>query len=328
MRPVHIVVLLLAGALGGAVIMKVAQKSKAPAGVPREVAQVRTIPAPVEPPAPAAAPPAPEPAQVVETTPAAVPEKAKPSPMPARRDAPKPQRYRPAPPMSGDPEPVERPVVAPEPPAPELSPPSPTTAPPAVRAEPENATPVSPQGSAASAMPPHQVTLNAGLLLPVRLVDGLSSERNVPGDAFAATLEKELVVDGFVIAERGARVEGKVVTAERGGNRAQGGAALAVELTRLHTSDGQVAPIQTDSFFKHAEANNGQTAAVVGGGAVIGAVIGAIAGGGKGAAIGAGVGGGAGAGGVLLTRGKPAELPTETRVTFRIKTAVLLTEQR
>jgi hypothetical protein len=45
------------------------------------------------------------------------------------------------------------------------------------------------------------------LLLPVRLVDGLSSERNAPGDAFLATLDKELVVDCFVIAERGARVE-------------------------------------------------------------------------------------------------------------------------
>jgi hypothetical protein len=166
------------------------------------------------------------------------------------------------------------------------------------------------------------------LLLPVRLVDSLTSERNAPGDAFLATLEKELVVDRFVIAERGARVEGRVVTAERGGNRAQGGAALAVELTRLHTSDGQVVPIQTDSFFKHADVNHNQDAAIVGGGAVIGAAIGAMAGGGKGAAIGAGVGVGAGAGGVLLSRGKPAELPPETLVTFRIKTPVLLTEQK
>jgi hypothetical protein len=49
---------------------------------------------------------------------------------------------------------------------------------------------------------PHKVTLNAGMLLPVRLVDGLSSEHAAPGDAFLAT--KELVVDGFAIAERGA----------------------------------------------------------------------------------------------------------------------------
>jgi hypothetical protein len=164
-------------------------------------------------------------------------------------------------------------------------------------------------------------------LLPVRLMDGLSSERNVTGDVFLATLDKELVVDGFVIAERGARVEGRVVAVDRGGN-AKGAAALAVELTRLHTSDGQVVPIETERFAKHADVDHGQQAAVIGGGAIIGAVIGAIAGGGKGAAIGAGVGGGAGAGGVLLSRDKPAELPSETRVVFRLKSPVPLTERK
>jgi hypothetical protein len=60
---------------------------------------------------------------------------------------------------------------------------------------------------------------------------------------------------------------------------------------------------------------------------VLGAVIGALAGGGKGAAIGAGIGGGAGAGDVLLTRGKPAELASEARLTFRLKAPVPLTER-
>jgi hypothetical protein len=162
--------------------------------------------------------------------------------------------------------------------------------------------------------------------LPVRLVDGLSSERNVSGDVFLATLDQDLAVDGFVIAERGARVEGRVVAADRGG-KVRGVAALAVELTRLHTSDNQVVAVQTDSFFRHAEVNRPQRAAIVGGSAVIGAMIGALAGGGKGAAIGAGVGGGAGSGDVLIARAKPAELPPETRVTFRLKTSVRLTER-
>jgi hypothetical protein len=171
------------------------------------------------------------------------------------------------------------------------------------------------------------VTLNAGLLIPVRLVDGLSSERNVPGDFFSATLEKELVVDGFVIAERGARVEGRVVAADKGG-KVQGVASLAVALTRLHLSDGQTVSIETDNFQKHAPTNHQQDAEKVGAGAAIGAVIGTIAGGGKGAAVGAGVGGGAGAGGVLLTRGQPVTLPSETRVTFRLRTSVTVTERR
>src|ERR1035438_6844571 len=138
---------------------------------------------------------------------------------------------------------------------------------------------------------PHKVTLNAGMLLPVRLVDGLSSERNAPGDAFLATLDKELVVDGFVIAERGARVEGRVVASDKGG-RVQGVASLAVELVRLRTSDGQTVAIRTDGFERRAEQTRQQDAARIGGGAALGAVIGALAGGGKGAAIGAGVGGG------------------------------------
>ena len=63
-------------------------------------------------------------------------------------------------------------------------------------------------------------------------------------------------------------------------------------------------------------------------GAAGGAAIGAIAGGGKGAAIGAGAGGAAGAGTVLATRGKPAALPSETRITFRLAAPVTLTERK
>jgi hypothetical protein len=59
----------------------------------------------------------------------------------------------------------------------------------------------------------------------------------------------------------------------------------------------------------------------------IGAAIGAIAGGGKGAAIGAGIGGAAGAGTVLATRGEQAELAAETRLSFRLKNPVTVTEK-
>jgi len=163
------------------------------------------------------------------------------------------------------------------------------------------------------------------MLIPVRLVDGLSSERNVPGDTFTATLYRELVVDGFVIAERGARVEGRVVSAGRGSKGAA--STLSVELTRIHTSDGQNVDIQTDSFERLSDPSQLTNAEKIGGGAAVGAIIGAVAGGGKGAAIGAGVGGGAGAGDVLLTR-KPATLPSETRITFRLKAPVTLTERR
>jgi hypothetical protein len=370
MKAVHIVLLVLAGALGGAVLMKVAEK-------PRQVVEEAPVVSPVQPvaqqaevsPAPTVPAPAPAPAPAVQevqppvTPPAASEPPAKPSPLEARQQPARPQEPvharpfnprpltmvakihppatfaappapQPAPPVASvspdtaaPPVPASEPVTAPVPDplkeVQEMRAPQPT---PPARVEPENVTPPLPPPPLEGAVP-NKVTLNAGLLIPVRLVDGLSSERNVPGDTFTATLDRELVVDGFVIAERGARAEGRVVSSDRGGKTA-GVAALSVELTRIYTSDGQTVPIQTESFRRHSDTSHGQDAAKIGGGAALGAAIGAMAGGGKGAAIGAGVGGGAGTADVLLTRGKPATLPSETRLTFRLRIPVTLTERR
>jgi hypothetical protein len=165
------------------------------------------------------------------------------------------------------------------------------------------------------------------MLLPVRLQDSISSDRYHPGDTFIAVLDQPLVVDGLVIAEKGARVEGKIVASQRAG-RVQGLASVALELTRLNLSDGQHIEISTDTFTKMGPQSKGTDAAKIGGGAALGAIIGAIAGGGKGAAIGAGAGGAAGTGTVLATRGKPAVLPSETKISFRLNNTVTVTERR
>ncbi|MCX6629925.1 MAG: hypothetical protein NTW28_20090 [Candidatus Solibacter sp.] len=319
MKP-HVGVLLAAGAIGGALIMQVARRPQTAAPAP-VVAQAPAPPA-TAPATPPVTPPV-EPASAPATdTPA------KPSPVEIAkpvRQPPKPARTQraavrqPAAAIAPPSVPVAQPAPEPAPPAPVA--PAPQPVPPA-RIEPENVTPPPP-----SAPPePHRVTLNAGTMLPVRLVDGLTAERNLPGDSFTATLDKELVVDGFVIAEHGARVEGRVVASDKGG-RVKSVSTLEVELVRLRTSDGQTVAIQTDGFARRAEETRRQDAGKVGAGAAIGAVIGAIAGGGKGAAIGAGVGGGAGAGSVMATRGDAATLPSETRVTFHLKAPVTITEK-
>ncbi|HYW43124.1 MAG TPA: hypothetical protein VE959_09725 [Bryobacteraceae bacterium] len=133
------------------------------------------------------------------------------------------------------------------------------------------------------------------MLITVRLVDGLSTERNRPGDMFTATLDKELVVEDFVIAERGARVEGRVVASDPA-SKTKGVAALAVELTTLHTSDGQIVAIRTESFARNAEPSHRDDAGKV-------------------------------VAGVLLTRGSPVTLPSETRISFRLPESVTLTER-
>ncbi|MGI8741499.1 MAG: hypothetical protein ACR2NN_02800 [Bryobacteraceae bacterium] len=218
---------------------------------------------------------------------------------------------------------LRAPAVVPEPAPASQQPPAYTPLPavPQPVEEPLNTEPPPP-----STPQPHTVTITAGTLLPVRIGETLTASHNQPGDGFLATLDQPLVVDGFVIAERGARLEGRVVEADPGG-RVRGTSYLDVELVKLATSDGQHIRIRTSSFQKQSQASVGTDAAKVAVGAAIGAAIGGIAGGGKGAGIGAGVGGAAGAGDVLLTRGKPAAIPVETRISFRLQEPVTITER-
>lgn len=173
---------------------------------------------------------------------------------------------------------------------------------------------------------PKTVTIPSGTLLSVRLDDNLSTKVSQTGDSFRATLESPLVVDGAVIAERGARVEGRVAESDPGG-KVKGLATLALELVRMNTSDGQRIRLQTEGFTKAAEKSTKKDAMKVGIGAGLGAAIGAIAGGGKGAAIGAGVGGAAGTGAVMASRGDAAEIPAETRLSFRLREPITITEK-
>jgi hypothetical protein len=161
----------------------------------------------------------------------------------------------------------------------------------------------------------------------VRLGETVSTERSRSGDSFSATLDQPLVVDGLVIAEKGARATGRIVDATEAG-RVKGLAHLSLELASLMSSDGQKIEFRTARFEKEGPSSKTEDTGKVGIGAAIGAAIGAIAGGGKGAAIGAATGGAAGGGVVAATRGKPAVLPAETRISFRVDQPVTITEKR
>ena len=173
---------------------------------------------------------------------------------------------------------------------------------------------------------PNTVTVTANTSIAVRLSETVSSDKQQAGDIFSATLDQPLVVDGLVVAERGSRAEGRVVSAERAG-RVRGTSHLELELTKLDTADGQHLTIRTNTFQREGETSKKEDAARIGLGAALGAAIGGMAGGGKGAGIGAGAGGAAGAGTVMATRGKAVVLPIETRVTFRLSLPITVTEQ-
>jgi hypothetical protein len=321
MKPLQIGLLVLVGALGGALIMKFTQRPK-PAPVPIARAAPAPAPAPVAPAAvPIPSPPAPVP-------PAPESPKATPTAPPVRRTKPARQTHPAAVTVAQN-----LPPAQPEPPVAQPAPvPIQEPAAPPVTAEPAPAPVTTPAPVVESVEPPTpqpapSVTLQAGMMLPVRLGESLSSEHNQSGDTFTATLDAPLSAGGFVIAERGARVEGRVVEAQKSGH-AKGKATLALELTKLDTSDGQHVAIKTETLRKQgATMATGDQVGVVAAAAGVGAIIGAIAGGGKGAAIGAGAGGAAGTGGVVATPDKAVTLPTESKVAFRLSAPVTITEQ-
>lgn len=173
---------------------------------------------------------------------------------------------------------------------------------------------------------PHMITLQAGTAIPIRLSETLSTDHNYTGDTFRGTLAEPIIMDGFIIADRGSKVLGRIVNSEKPG-RVEGLANLNLTLTEINTTDGQCVHIDTNSWDRRGPSTNGEDAAKIAGVAALGALIGAVAGGGKGAAIGAGIGGAAGTSAVFATRGKPVNLPVETKLTFRLAAPLTITEK-
>ena len=174
---------------------------------------------------------------------------------------------------------------------------------------------------------PRTYTLDAEQPIAVYTTTTLSTKTSQAGEKFIATLAEPIVDGDWVIAKKGARVEGVIVDSDPGA-RVKGVASIAVTLESLTLADGRTVPITASRYTREAKSTKKKDATKIGIATGVGAAIGAIAGGGKGAAIGAGVGGGAGTGAVLATRGDPAVIPAETRVRFTLRSPVTITEHR
>jgi len=166
------------------------------------------------------------------------------------------------------------------------------------------------------------ITVPEGTAIPVRLSQGLSTEKNNSGDSFEATLDGPLVIGGKIVAPSGSRAGGKLTSVVDSG-RVEGRARMTMVLNEIEIN-GKTYSLDTAPRSFQAESTKKRDVGVIAGTAAVGAAIGAIAGGGKGAAIGAGVGGGAGTGAVLATKGKSVEFGPEARVRFTLSGPVQL----
>lgn len=88
--------------------------------------------------------------------------------------------------------------------------------------------------------PSRSATLRPGSDLAVRLLQTLSPDRVQPGDVFQGVIAEPVVADGFVIAERGAPVTGRVVQVQNG--------SITLRLLNIETADGQRLEVSTEPW--------------------------------------------------------------------------------
>ena len=170
---------------------------------------------------------------------------------------------------------------------------------------------------------PEHVTIPAGTVITVRMIDRIDSSRNRPGEEFAATIDAPVVVDDRVVIHRGADARVRLVESRSAG-RMTGRSELHVELVGLAIG-AQSYAVETGMVEKAGASRGKRTAATVGGGAVIGTLLGAIAGKGKGAAIGGAIGAGAGTAVQASTKGEQVQIPPETKLDFTLRAPLTLT---
>lgn len=170
---------------------------------------------------------------------------------------------------------------------------------------------------------PVTVTIPEGSTLTIRTIDPIDSVTSSVGQMYRASLDAPVVVDDRVVLPKGLNVKLKLVEASSAG-KFKGKSELTVSLESL-TYQGKTYMLSTSDVQEKGASRGKRSAAVIGGGAVLGALIGGLAGGGKGAAIGAGVGAGGGTAVQAMTKGEQVKIPSETKLDFTLHAPVAVT---
>lgn len=173
-----------------------------------------------------------------------------------------------------------------------------------------------PTMTGASSAPYHPIAVPAGAVIPVRLIDGISSDQNFAGQMFRATLDAPVVIRGQMVFPRGTDAWVQLVQVRSGG-KVKGRSELQLQLTSID-SGGLRYPVRSNVVSFRGASQGGKTAKSAGIGAAVGGGLGALFGGGRGAAVGAGLGAGTGVATRAIEGSKPAFVPPERVVTFRL----------
>jgi hypothetical protein len=158
------------------------------------------------------------------------------------------------------------------------------------------------------------LTVPAGATLLVRVTSEISSGSAKTGDRFQGHLDQDLLVQGRLVAARGAKAWGRVAEA-KSGTGLGGEPVLGLQLTDIDVG-GRIVAVTTETQAYTADGK--KPAKKIVGGAALGAGIGAIIGGGEGAAWGAGVGAVAGTAAAAGSPGNQVAVGAGTALEFRL----------
>lgn len=159
------------------------------------------------------------------------------------------------------------------------------------------------------------VTIPTGTAFRVRTIDPIDVDSTQAGMRFRGSLDDPIMLNGDVVAPRGADVVMVAANVKQGG-RMKGSDLIELKVNSIFVN-GRSNPVVTSVSEQKSSGEGKKTARKILGGAGLGAAVGAIAGGGTGAAIGA-LAGGAG-GTILSASGQPhLKVPAETRLEFQL----------
>ena len=167
-----------------------------------------------------------------------------------------------------------------------------------------------------------EITIPAGTTVQVRMIDGISSDMNAPGQTFRGSLDRPIVVNNRTIFPRGATAYVTLVDVRSAGD-IKGRSELTVRLDRIVTS-GHTYNINSTPVMVRGSSQGKKTAKSAGIGAAVGGGLGALFGGGSGAAIGAGLGAGTGVVTRAVKGGKPVYIGSESLLSFRLTAPIRL----
>lgn len=165
-----------------------------------------------------------------------------------------------------------------------------------------------------------EVSVPAGSVLAVRLLDTLSSHDSTTGQDFAATIDEDVSAHGRIAIPAGSVVRGEVTEA-RPPKSVGGRARLSLDFETLELPNGEEHTIDA-RFARSGRSETPKDAAIIGGSTLAGAVLGEAVDDDDGGVIGGIVGGLAGTAAAIKTKGKPVVLPSGSLLYIELTSAV------